>query len=108
MQNADKSVRAARSRIRLRCRNFRVDTESLPANVLITNTTSAAVTISAPRISGNDPSDFTQTNDCGRTLDAGTACTLTLTFRPTASGTRTALLAVEGTTQKIMLTGIGK
>jgi hypothetical protein len=85
-----------------------LDTESLPTNIRITNNTQATVTISAPTISGNDPSNFTQTNDCGRTLDAGTACTLSLTFRPTASGTRTALLAVEGTTQKIMLTGIGK
>jgi hypothetical protein len=85
-----------------------LDTESLPANIRITNNTQAAVTISAPTISGNDPSDFTQTNDCGRTLDTGTTCTLSLTFRPTASGTRTALLAVEGTTQKITVTGIGK
>jgi len=85
-----------------------LDTESLPANIRITNNTQAAATISAPTIAGSDPSDFTQTNDCGRTLDAGTTCTLSLTFRPTASGTRTALLTVEGATQKIALTGIGK
>jgi hypothetical protein len=85
-----------------------VETESLPANVLITNTTSAAVTISAPRMSGNDPSDFTQTNNCGLTLDAGTTCTLSLIFRPTGNGTRTGLLSMEGATQKITLTGIGK
>jgi hypothetical protein len=85
-----------------------LDTESLPTSIRITNNTQAAVIISVPTMSGNDPSDFTQTNNCGRTLDAGTACTLSLTFRPKASGTRTALLAVEGTTQKIMLMGIGK
>jgi hypothetical protein len=85
-----------------------VDTGSLPANVLISNNTQAALTISDPTISGNDPSDFTQTNDCGRTIGAGATCMLSLIFRPTASGTRTGLLTVEGTTQKITLTGIGK
>jgi hypothetical protein len=85
-----------------------VDTGSLPANVLISNNTQAALTISDPTISGNDPSDFTQTNDCGHPIGAGATCTLSLIFRPTASGTRTGLLTVEGTTQKITLTGIGK
>lgn len=85
-----------------------VEKESLPANVLITNTTSAVVTISALRISGNDPSDFTQTGNCGLTLNAGTTCTLSLIFRPTGNGTRTGLLSMEGATQKITLTGIGK
>jgi hypothetical protein len=85
-----------------------LDTESLPANVLITNITPAALTVSDPTISGNDPSDFTQTNDCGRTIGAGTTCTLSLIFRPTTSGTRTSLFTVEGATQKIALTGIGK
>ena len=85
-----------------------VDTGSVPATVLITNNTQAALTIPDPTISGNDPSDFTQTNDCGRTIGAGTTCTLSLVFSPTASGTRTGVLTVEGTTQKITMTGIGK
>ena len=83
-----------------------LDTESLPTNIRFTNNTQAALSIS-PAMSGNDPSDFIQTNDCGRILDAGTACSLSITFRPKASGTRTALIALDGA-QKIALTGIGK
>jgi hypothetical protein len=84
-----------------------VDTESLPAKVLITNITPASLTFSGVTISGNDPSDFSQTTDCGHTIDTGAICTLSLIFRPTANGTRTGLLSVEGTTQIIRLTGIG-
>jgi hypothetical protein len=85
-----------------------VDTESLPAKVLITNITPASLTFSGVTISGNDPSDFTQTTDCGRTIGTGATCTLSLIFRPTGGGTRTGVLTVEGSTQKITLTGIGK
>jgi hypothetical protein len=85
-----------------------VDTESQPETVVITNNIPAGLPISGLMISGNDPSDFNETNDCGRTLDAGTICTLSLIFKPAGSGTRTGVLTVDGTGQKIALTGIGK
>jgi hypothetical protein len=85
-----------------------VGTESEPANVIITNNTSAAMTVSALIITGNDSSDFAQKNDCGRTIAAGTHCFVSLTFRPTANGTRTSVLTVDGATQAITLAGIGK
>jgi hypothetical protein len=85
-----------------------VGVESAPARIGITNRTQTLFTISAIRITGSDPSDFTQTNDCGRPIDAGATCTLSLTFVPTANGTRTAVLKVEGIAQEIKLTGIGK
>jgi len=85
-----------------------VDTESLPANVLITNMTPAPLTFLGLTISGNDPSDFVQTSDCERTIGTGMTCTLSLIFIPRGGGTRTGVLTVEGTTQKITLTGIGK
>jgi hypothetical protein len=84
------------------------NTESLPANVLITNISPASLTFLGLTISGTDASDFSQTNDCGRTIGTGTTCTLSLSFIPTGGGTRTGVLTVEGTTQKITLTGIGK
>jgi hypothetical protein len=85
-----------------------VDTESPAANVLITNTTPQSLPFSGVTISGSDPSDFIQTNDCGQAIGAETTCTLSLIFRPTGNGTRTGLLTVEGTAQRITLTGIGK
>jgi len=85
-----------------------VATESLPAKVLITNITSVSLIFSGATISGNDPSDFIQTTDCGRAIGTGAACTLSLIFKPTGNGTRTGLLTVEGATQVIRLAGIGK
>jgi hypothetical protein len=85
-----------------------VGTESAPINVIITNNTSAVLTISGLRITGNDSSDFTQSNDCGHPIDAGAACTVSLIFRPTASGTRISVLILDGAAQGTMLSGIGK
>jgi hypothetical protein len=85
-----------------------VDTNSLPTRVVITNSTSAAMMISGLTFAGTDATDFRQSNDCGSKIEAGATCTVSLTFRPTANGTRRGVLTVNGTTQEISLTGIGK
>jgi hypothetical protein len=86
----------------------KVGTESVALSVVITNNTPAALTISDIRIAGNDSSDFTQANNCGRTIGAGANCAVWLIFRPTANGTRKAVLTVDGAEQEITITGIGK
>ena len=83
-------------------------------NITVSNTGGTPATLSAPVLSGN-ASDFTiYANTCGATLPPDTGCTLTVTFTPTASGTRSATLSVTdnaGTasvaTQTATLTGIG-
>ena len=85
-----------------------VDAESLPETVVITNNTPVALTISGIKIQGSESTDFTAATDCGYKIEAGATCTLSLVFKPTASGTRTGVLTVDGTGQKIFLTGIGK
>jgi hypothetical protein len=85
-----------------------LDTESQPETVVITNNTPAALTISGIQIQGSDSTDFTETTDCGRTIEAGATCTLSLVFKPHASGTRSGTLTMDGTGQKIFLTGVGK
>ena len=85
-----------------------VDTESGPATVVVTNDTPAVITISAIKIEGSDATDFTETTDCGHTIQARSMCTLTVMFRPAASGTRTGILTIDGTGQKISLAGVGK
>jgi len=86
----------------------KVGTESVAISVVITNNTPAALTISDMRIAGNDSSDFIQANNCGRTIGAGANCDVWLVFRPTANGTRKAVLTVDGAEQEITITGIGK
>ena len=56
----------------------------------IANTGTAAASVSGITVSG----DFLQTNTCGSSIAAGASCTVNVSFRPTASGTRTGTLTV--------------
>ena len=61
----------------------------------LTNTSSSyLLTVSSIAITGTNAADFSQTNSCpiGKTLAAGATCTISVTFKPSASGTRTATL----------------
>jgi len=55
--------------------------------------------------------DFTQTNNCPASLAPGTSCTVNVTFKPTAAGTRTGTLVITtsdpGSPQSVKLTGTG-
>jgi hypothetical protein len=79
-----------------------VNTTSAGQAVTITNGGSAAATGVGASVSG----DFAQTNNCGSSLAAGTSCSVTVTFRPTASGTRTGTLSVTPGVS-VTLTGTG-
>ena len=83
-----------------------VNTTSAAQAVTLTNTGSAAATVSSIATSG----DFSQTNTCGTSIAAGASCTVNVSFRPTASGTRTGTLTVSGnspTTVALSGTGTG-
>jgi hypothetical protein len=75
--------------------------------VTVTNTGSATASISSVTTSG----DFAQTNTCGSALAANASCTVNVTFSPTASGTRTGSVTVNGNASNnpltIALTGTG-
>jgi hypothetical protein len=73
--------------------------------VTVTNSGSAAAPVSSVAISG----DFTQTNNCGSSIAAGGSCTVSVTFRPAASGSRTGTLTVtaSGITNSVPLSGTG-
>jgi parallel beta-helix repeat protein len=55
--------------------------------------------------------DFAQTNTCGTTLAAGASCSISVTFTPTAVGTRSGSVTVadnaSGSPQSVALTGTG-
>lgn len=84
---------------------------STSRTVTLTNADSAgrALAIKGIRITGTNASEFTQTNNCGTRLSAGASCTITVTFRPSGFGDRTATLAVEhdvaGGPRAVPLTG---
>jgi hypothetical protein len=82
-------------------------TSSASQAVTFTNTGSARLNLGAIQITG----DFSPTNNCPATLAANSACTINVTFTPTASGTRSGALTVtdnvQGSPQVVNLTGTG-
>jgi len=75
--------------------------------VTVSNTGTAAASISSVSTSG----DFAQTNTCGSSIAAGGSCTVSVTFTPTASGSRTGSLSIAsnapGSPATVALTGTG-
>ncbi|MFD9508647.1 carbohydrate-binding protein [Streptomyces mirabilis] len=69
-----------------------VDTTSAAQTVTVTNSGTATASITGVTAGG----DFAQTSTCGTSLAAGVSCTVSVTFRPTASGTRTGTLTLTG------------
>jgi hypothetical protein len=82
--------------------------QSRPAQLAtLTNPASVPLGISAITTSG----DFAQTSDCPASLPAGQSCTISVTFTPTAAGSRTGsvdiTLADVPFSETIALTGTG-
>ena len=84
-----------------------IGTTSKAQTVTLSNTGPIALTISSILASG----DFLQTNTCGSSLPAGASCTISVSFKPTAKGTRTGTLTITdnaaGSPQTVSLTGTG-
>ena len=72
-----------------------VGTTSLPQTVQLSNTGAGALSVSIG-IGGLNPVDFPPpAGNCGASLAPTSSCAFTLTFRPTATGPRTATLTVS-------------
>ena len=78
-----------------------------PASFTLTDNMLSALQVAGITASG----DFSQTNNCPATLAPGAACSINVTFKPSATGTRTGLLTVTdnaaGSPHAIPLSGIG-
>lgn len=88
-----------------------VGSSSAAQSVTLTNSGDATLMISGISITGTDAGDFTQMNTCGSSLNASANCTISVTFKPTAAGSRTASVSVAdnatGSPQTVSLTGTG-
>jgi hypothetical protein len=94
--------------------NQNTNTTSAAQNVTVTNNGPGALTITGIALTGANPGDYAQTNTCPlspSTLAVNGTCTISVTFRPTAAGTRTASVAItdngSGSPQAVSLTGTG-
>jgi probable HAF family extracellular repeat protein len=88
-----------------------IGTKSAAKMVTLKNTGTTSLTITNIAITGTNAGDFAQTHTCRRSLAASASCTISVTFKPTASGTRTAALSITdtapGSPQKVSLSGTG-
>ena len=88
-----------------------VGTTSLTKTITLSNKGDSAVSITKISIVGADPGDFTQTNNCGKSVASGASCFIKVKTKPTAKGTRTASLSVldngGGSPQKVSLVVTG-
>jgi hypothetical protein len=77
--------------------------------ITLNNTGNSALSITSVALTGTNASNFAQTNTCGSSVGAGTNCTISVTFKPTATGTRTAAATLtdnaSGSPQSVSLSG---
>lgn len=88
---------------------MQVGLSSAPQPVTVTNVSSHTLTFTSITSSG----DYSETNTCPTTMNAGTNCVITVTFTPTASGTRTGAVTLKDNApgspiQTVSLTGTGE
>ena len=83
-----------------------VGSSSAAQAVTVTNSGTSAASVSGVSVTG----DFSQTNNCS-SVATGSSCTVNVTFKPTASGTRTGTLTVTSNANNspatVSLTGSG-
>jgi hypothetical protein len=82
--------------------------------ITIGNPSGAPFDIASIKIGGANPGNFAETNTCPvspSTLASGATCSITVTFTPSATGTRSAKIEISdtvlGSPQSLMLTGNG-
>ena len=84
-----------------------VGTTSPAQPATLKNTGSGPLGITCIAVSG----DFVQTNNCGSKVNPGSSCTLNVTFKPTAAGTRSGAVTITddaaGSPHKLLLAGTG-
>ena len=91
--------------------NQNVASASSAQTVVLSNKGTAALKITSIAIAGASPTDFTQTNNCSASMPVNTACNISVVFKPTAAGARTAAVTISDNasapTQTVPLSGTG-
>jgi hypothetical protein len=84
-----------------------VTSSSATQQVKLTNSGSGALSILGISASG----DYSQTDSCGASLPGGANCSITVTFKPSTSGSRTGSVTITdnatGSPQNVALSGTG-
>ena len=79
--------------------------------VTLTNVGTTSLTITSIAVTGADAADFGETTTCGSSLAAAKSCTVSVTFKPSTTGVRSADLTftdgASGSPQQVPLSGTG-
>jgi hypothetical protein len=82
------------------------------ASLQLINTGATPLLISNIGVAGANAGDFSSTSTCPPSLAAGSSCTITVGFKPVATGSRSAYVKVtdnaQGGPQQVPLSGKGK
>jgi FtsP/CotA-like multicopper oxidase with cupredoxin domain len=90
-----------------------VNTTSAAKTVTLSNTGTAPLAINGISLAGTNAADFAiSSNTCGASVASGANCTISVTFKPTAAGTRTGSLSISSSdpahpTLAVTLSGMG-
>jgi len=91
--------------------NQPVSTASAAQTLTLTNSGNAALNLTGIAISGTNATDFSQTNNCGSAVAANASCTISVTFKPAATGARAATVILNddatNSPQTVALSGTG-
>jgi lysophospholipase L1-like esterase len=84
---------------------------SAAQSVTVTNIGSTSLSVTSIAIAGANALQFSQINTCGTSVGVGAACTISVVFKPTSTGSKTATLHVNAGsgagTQTVVLSGTG-
>ena len=83
-----------------------------PKSATLTNNSASSITIKSVLVGGSNSTDFLiSAKTCGSALGPSASCSITILFRPTATGLRTATLTISTTAtnspQSVALSGTG-
>lgn len=102
---------ASFSAISLSFGTAKTNSGSVTKTVTLNNPGGTALSIAGYAFAGADPHDFSETNACPASLAPKGSCVISVTFKPTAKGSRTATLVVTdnafNSPQSISLGGTG-
>ena len=88
-----------------------IGTVSAAKTVTLKNTGTATLAITGIGITGANPANFSQTHTCLSSLPVAASCTISVKFKPNATGMRTGGVSIHdhatGSPQRVALSGIG-
>jgi N,N-dimethylformamidase beta subunit-like protein/Big-like domain-containing protein/HYDIN/CFA65/VesB family protein len=89
-----------------------VGTTSAAQAITLTNSGTATLNIGSITLTGSNPGDFAQTNNCPGTMGSNISCSINVTFTPTAVGDRSATVTLVdnagNSPQTAALSGVGQ